>query len=69
MSRIPSTVRTARKRHRCLTCHGPIQPGERYTYHVLPPDDPDVGNQHWWYGGECADCCKRYDRPIPAVTA
>lgn len=54
--------RTARVVHRCEHwtngCPYPheIQPGQEYLVHDLTPNDPDVGNVHWWRIKECLTC-------------
>jgi hypothetical protein len=34
---LPVKVRTARTRHACDDCGGPIEPGDRYELSVAPP--------------------------------
>lgn len=40
--------RTARKRYRCSNCLKPVEPGQRYHYHAMPPGS-DMGNPGWWH--------------------
>ncbi len=62
-----TTVRTARKRHRCARCSGWIEPGERYEEAALTPGS-DVGNPHWWRERvHLSEYCGRAVRPDPLV--
>ena len=47
MSAALSTIRKARKVHRCSKCEGRIQPGELYVDSRLPPGG-EMGNTAWW---------------------
>lgn len=57
------TYPVARKAHRCSSCGYLIEKGERYHRWT--------GRSDMWVGLataiECADCCERYGRPVPAV--
>jgi hypothetical protein len=46
---VPVVIRRARKEHPCSRCHQPIDPGDLYEEHNLPPNrDAGVSNEHWW---------------------
>jgi hypothetical protein len=55
----------AKKYHRCTGCERPIEKGERYHRWT--------GTSDLWPGlataKECAECCERYGRPIPALAS
>ena len=63
---VKTVVRRARKEHVCSGCNRRIKVGERYNSGVASPNDREVNscNPHWWRLKECADCAKRYGRPI-----
>jgi hypothetical protein len=59
---IRSTIRRARRYHRC-GCGAGISPGDRYYEHVTPPGG-DLGFLKWTRFTECADCAAHYGRPL-----
>jgi hypothetical protein len=65
MTTLSSAFPVAVKVHRCSPCGRPIQPGERYHRWK--------GTSDLWTGiatsKECAECCERYGRRIPAEMA
>jgi hypothetical protein len=65
MTTLSSGFPRARKHHRCSSCGRPILPGERYHRWK--------GTGDLWVGiataKECAECCARYGRRVPAELA
>jgi hypothetical protein len=61
-----STVRIARVRHRCVTraydCTGWIEPGERYRFMTVFPNDDAGHPEHPVSGAECGRCADYYLR-------
>jgi hypothetical protein len=61
MATLHQTFPVARRAHRCDACGSPIAAGERYHRWK--------GTNDCWDGvmtaKECAECCARYNRPIP----
>lgn len=41
-------IRTARKRHDCNDCFGPIEPGDKYERTAFPPHSVDVYDVDRW---------------------
>lgn len=62
MSTVSLTFPVARRAHRCTSCRSLIAAGERYRRWT--------GTGDMWPGlataKECAECCERYGRPLPA---
>lgn len=63
MATVSQSYPMARKPHRCDGCRGLIAKGERYSRWT--------GTNDAWIGlataKDCAMCCERYGRPIPAA--
>ncbi|MBF6515286.1 hypothetical protein IU421_13445 [Nocardia cyriacigeorgica] len=59
-----TTLRRARKRHRCDSCalSSAIQPGEHYLEGVVFPGNDYLDVGHPTRFRECRDCAERYDR-------
>lgn len=51
-----------RKRRHCDTCHHPLEIGQVYWRHALPPNS-ELGNTGWWVMNTCGkttDKCWAY---------
>jgi hypothetical protein len=65
MSTVAHVYPVARRAHRCDSCGGRIEKGERYSRWT--------GTNDAWIGlataKDCASCCERYGRAIPVYNA
>lgn len=72
-------VVTARRRYVCgnhlsqVEKHS-IEPGQRYVRNSLPPNNREIGNDHWWWLRMCLDCCpveydERRNSPVSGTDA